>query len=259
MTFSQALQLWHRHEALLLLSFITGYTRTEILLRGEQLFEQIEIYINYINQRKNHVPLQYIMGQWDFMGLTFKCDARALIPRPETELLAELVMKHNPRNILELCTGSGCLAVTWATLCDACVTAVDICVNALDLAKENAVLHGVGDKINFIQSDLFENVPKIQFDCIVANPPYIPTGEISALQSEVKNHEPMLALDGGYDGLEIYRRLIPESLAYLSTGGLLFLEIGPWEGVTDLMRGFATIETMCDYNGIQRVVYGGKC
>jgi release factor glutamine methyltransferase len=260
MTLAQALSLWHKNEALHLLSHITGLTHTDIILHGERRLTDADVYLSMLKQRENHVPLQYILGKWEFMGITFKTDPRALIPRPETELLAETVIQASPARVLDACTGGGCLAVSIAKLTRANVVATDLCADALALARENAALHGVTDQITFLQGDLLEALPPDTglFDAIVSNPPYIPTREMGGLQAEVKNHEPHKALDGGADGLAFYRRLIPQSTKWLRPGGALYLELGPREGVARLMRqsGFLDIQTLCDYAGISRILIG---
>jgi release factor glutamine methyltransferase len=265
MTFNQALQLWDRQEALRLLSHVTGYTTTEIILNAENELTEPSRYMELIEKRKNHVPLQYIIGQWEFMGLCFNTDKRALIPRPETEILAETVIKAihgKSKKVLDLCTGSGCLAVTIAKLADVKdIVAVDINDGALSLAKENAELHDIANKINFITSDLFNSLENEIFDIIVSNPPYIPATEIMGLQPEVRDYEPHLALNGGTDGLDFYRRLIPDSFKYLNPGGFLFLETGTaWQEVLHIITqtGFKNIEKTPDYSGFIRVLKGEK-
>jgi release factor glutamine methyltransferase len=267
MTIAQALALHdHKHEALLLLYHVTGFNPTYLRLNDEQVLDPAcaERYLSLLAQRRSKIPLQYILGCWDFCGLTFATDPRALIPRAETELLAEAVLKRSPTRILDLCTGSGCLAVTVAkTLTDAAVVAADICPQALSLARQNAQAFNVSDRITFVQSDLFDGLTAAKnepFDVIVSNPPYIPTADLDGLQAEVKNHEPRLALDGGADGLTLYKRLIPQSLAFLRPDGLLALEVGDAPSVADLMRqaGFCDIQILHDYAGLPRVVTGQK-
>jgi release factor glutamine methyltransferase len=269
MTFSEALGVWDRQEALALLSFLTGYSVTDILSHGERELADGERFLSFIESRKNHMPLQYLLGRWEFYGLPFITDKRALIPRQDTEILAEAAIKHikhtrdnknGPLRVLDLCTGGGCLAVSVAVSTATEVTAADICPETLSLAKENAALNGADKRIRFVECDLFDGLNGETFDVIISNPPYIPSGDISALQPEVRDYEPRLALDGGEDGLVYYKRLIPESVMHLNPGGALFLEIGPWEGVMQLMAqaGFTDINTLQDYAGLKRVVYGIK-
>jgi release factor glutamine methyltransferase len=214
-------------------------------------------------RRNNGEPLQYILGEWEFMGLTIKCDPRALIPRMETEFLVEMAAgwlrerRLAAPRILDACTGSGCIAIAMARLVPgAGVTACDISPAALALARENAEQNG--QSIRFIQSDLLEQV-RGPFDLIISNPPYITTAEMHSLPDSVRNYEPHLALHGGGDGLEAYRRLAPAAYKALSPGGAVFLEIGP-TGAAELFRaaGFIKIEISPDLAGIPRYIQGEK-
>jgi len=244
---------------LLLLAHITGKNKLQLLLEENIPEEQARVFFNALERRVSGEPLQYILGEWDFYGLTFKVDKRALIPRPETELLVEEVLALNPLRVLDICTGSGCIAVSLAVfLKDAEITAVDISADALALARENAEWHGVAHRVRFVQSDLAGGLlrePGQGFDAIVSNPPYIPTGELHGLQTEVRDFEPHLALDGGVDGMDLYRKLLPQAKALLRPGGALFLEIGPG-GVGELATaaGFGAVRIKKDYSGLDRVV-----
>ena len=226
-----------------------------MLLNGNKILDHKQEFLSYVDRRKTGEPLQYIIGQWDFMGQTLKTDPRALIPRPETELLVELALQTltKPAKVLDVCTGSGCIAIAMAAAGHQ-VTAIDISHQALSLAMEN----GAGLDIKFIQSDLFENVTGT-FDLIISNPPYITAQEMEALAPTVAEYEPHLALYGGQDGMDIYRKLIPQSLNYLNPGGALFLEIGPAQ-VKDIMagEGFTNVILQKDYAGLPRIVYGIK-
>ena len=268
MTQQQALDICTKaigqHEARLLLSHITGQSLTSIILNNTKPLGEpaTGAFLAALERRKAKEPLQYILGRWAFMGLEMLTDPRALIPRPETELLVEEALKFihglgRRAKVLDVCTGSGCIAVAIAKLVDADVTAIDISPAALTLAKENAALHQA--KINFLQSDLFAGLAGQTYDVIISNPPYIPTGELSGLQHEIQDHEPMLALDGGPDGLDIYRRLVPASLEHLTPGGALFLEIGPAE-VETIMKsaGYGIVRLVKDYAGLNRVLAGER-
>ena len=186
-----------------------------------------------IDERLTGRPLWYIIGDTEFYGCKIKVDERALIPRPETEMLAELTVKavEDGFKVLDMCTGSGCIAVSVAKNCAdkrVSVTAADLSDAAIMLAKENAQLNGV--KVDFVQSDLFRSV-RGRFNIIVCNPPYIKSGDIPNIQKEVREYEPKIALDGGDDGLEFYRRIAKSVRSYLARDGILLLECG--EGQTE--------------------------
>ncbi|HHV58842.1 MAG TPA: peptide chain release factor N(5)-glutamine methyltransferase [Clostridiaceae bacterium] len=227
----------------------------------------IKTYINLIQERASGKPLQYITGVNEFMSLPILVTPDVLIPRPETEILVEKVIAYlkkinEPKtNILDMGTGSGCIAVSIARYVENCfVTAVDISSDALSIAYFNAMDLGFTDRISFIKSNLFEKVEKTQyFDVIVSNPPYIPSCEIESLQREVRDYEPEIALDGGADGLFYYKRIIDESPKFLKPGGMLAFEVGINEAlaVVDFMKKmFCNIEIEKDLAGIDRVVSG---
>ena len=181
-----------------------------------------------VEQRLTGRPLWYIIGDVDFYDCKIKVDERALIPRPETEILADNAVKiiEEGDKVLDMCTGSGCIAISIAKHCAAKhvqVTAADVSDAAIMLAKENAELNGVD--INFVQSDLFSKIHG-RFNLIVCNPPYIRSADIDGLQREVRDYEPRVALDGGEDGLDFYRRLAKEVTRYIAKGGMLMLEVG---------------------------------
>ncbi len=181
-----------------------------------------------VEKRLTGRPLWYIIGDVDFCGCTIKVDERVLIPRPETEQLAEIAIKtvEEGDKVLDMCTGSGCLAIAIAKGCagkNISVTAADVSDAALMLAKENANFNSA--VVHFVQTDLFENI-RGRFNVIVCNPPYIKTEEIAALDREVKDFEPRIALDGGEDGLDFYRRLAKEVNRYVARGGMLIMEVG---------------------------------
>ncbi|MCL1884823.1 MAG: peptide chain release factor N(5)-glutamine methyltransferase [Defluviitaleaceae bacterium] len=249
-----------RRDAGLLLSHITSkdlHLESFTFLEGNQR----EKFLAFTGRLLAKEPLQYVIGQWDFMGLSFLTDKRALIPRPETELLVEealkFILKTNATRILDICTGSGCIALSLAHFTNAEFTAVDISDDALSLARENAEkLKIPPERVKFVKSDLLGNISE-KFDVIISNPPYVLSGEIPTLSENVRCHEPHLALDGGTDGLDIYRRLIPQAKDALLHCGALFLEIGPPE-VADLMTeaGFTSVTTKRDYAGIKRIISG---
>ena len=181
------------------------------------------------SRRIEREPLQYICGEWDFFGLRMFCGKGCLIPRPETEMLAEYAINKLPKggHLLDLCTGSGCIAVSVLNnRADVTATAVDISGEALEYAKKNAAYHGIGDnRIQFVQTDILDYIPVAIPDIIVSNPPYIKTADISELSPEVK-HEPHIALDGGHDGLEFYKIIAAKYHKYLQQNGEIVLEVG---------------------------------
>lgn len=221
--------------------------------------EEQERYLGWITIRATRYPLEYILGKQEFMGLLFKVNENVLIPRQDTEILVEGVLKNSQgKKVLDMCTGSGCIAVSIAKLGQASeVKAVDISAGALEVAKQNAVSNDV--KVEFIESNLFEQVSD-QYDIIVSNPPYIESEVIGTLMPEVREFEPMLALDGTEDGLYFYREISNAAPKYLTENGEIFFEIGynQGEAVTNIVRaaGFAYAEVRKDLAGLDRVVYG---
>jgi len=216
-------------------------------------------------------PIQYILGRTEFMGLEFKVTPDVFIPRPETEILVEkaveIARNSDPgvRSILDIGTGSGCIAVSLAKfLPNIILTATDISHKAIETAQSNALLNNVADKIKLIYSDLFTSYELLirNYDIIVSNPPYIPAAEIEELQPEVK-YEPRAALDGGKDGLDFYRRIIDKAPSYLKENGFLIMEIGfnQREAIKNIFQKsgyFQIIELIKDYNNIDRVVIAKK-
>ena len=210
-----------------------------------------------LRRRESREPLQYILGETPFYGRNFKCDPRALIPRPETELLCELALSTMPPRgqVLDLCCGTGAIGLTLALERPHCqVTLADLSPEALSLARENA--SRLGADCRFCQGDLFEAVPGEVFDLIISNPPYIPAQVCTTLQDEVKK-EPLMALDGGTDGLYFYRQIAAQAPGYLAPGGHLMLEIGydQGESVPQLLtESFTHIELHHDLNHLPRMV-----
>lgn len=249
-------------DARLLLEEVCGTDRGYLIVHGDEPVTdwQKESYVNDINLRKQHIPLQQIIGYQEFMGLKFTVTPDVLIPRQDTEILVEEVMRflHDRMHILDMCTGSGCILLSLLHYSNDCVgVGCDISKEALAVAENNA--KALGLKGTWIQSDLFENIEG-RFEIIVSNPPYIPTGVIATLMEEVRSHEPIMALDGREDGLYFYRKIIDEAGSYLYPGGMLFFEIGCEQAaeVKALMEKAAYQEvTVCkDLAGLDRVVYG---
>jgi release factor glutamine methyltransferase len=233
--------------------------------------EEKEAMEGFIQRRVSGEPLQYILEHQEFWSINFEVDPRVLIPRPETELLVEqglsIISKISSKrtlSILEIGTGSGVIAIALAKeMKNIFLVATDISRNALILAKENAKSAGVLDRIKFINGDLFGPLRPLKerniFDLILSNPPYIIRRKISTLPKEVKDHEPIIALDGGEDGLAFYRRIIPEASFYLREGGWLLLEValGQSRIVSEMIEGgghFFKPESIPDLSGIGRVV-----
>ncbi len=249
------------------------YTRLhESLLSG-----QVEAFRGLLRRRVRREPLQYITGVREFWSLEFRVDPRVLIPRPETEVIVEtalwLLSQSSTRfgldlplamqsAILDVGTGSGCIAIALAKeLPQAEIWATDISPNALAVASENARSHGVTERIQFLQGDLFAAVAgeEDRFDLIVANPPYVARSELTALQPEVRDWEPLVALEGGPDGLEFYPRLLREGPTYLRVGGWLVMEIGHGQGEAVMRlarerRDLSDCRCVSDYTGRERVI-----
>ena len=258
-------------EAELLFTEILQCERLELYLYKNRRIDKVKALLiqSALKRRISGEPPQYILGKTEFMGLEFKVTPDVLIPRPETEILVETVLKHcqglenTGLDILEIGTGSGCVAVSLAEfLPNAKITATDISDKALVIAKENARLHNAG--IVFLQGDLFANhdLQIANYDIIVSNPPYVAGADIDSLQPEIK-YEPRIALDGGRDGLDFYRRIIQEAPLYLKEKGQLYLEMGFGqrgrieENFRDSQK-FEVMEIFKDYNGIERVIISKK-
>ena len=261
-------------DARLLLEYVCGTDRNELIVHGDRpvMEKQERQYHELLERRESRIPLQYLTGEQEFMGLSFLVNKHVLIPRQDTEILVEEVLKnlHDGMSILDLCTGSGCILLSLLRYTNNCRgLGVDISPEALSVARENAKRlvpecllqeeEGDGVKLRLLESDLYERVEG-QFDVIVSNPPYIPTKVIETLMPEVREHEPRLALDGSEDGLLFYRRIIEGSRAHLKGGGMLFFEIGYDQGkaVSELMEqaGFIQVQVTKDYAGLDRVVSG---
>lgn len=223
-------------------------------------------FLSMIEKRKQGIPSQYIIGKCEFMGYEFFVDENVLIPRNDTEVLVETVIeyaeKEGFKTVLDMCTGSGCIGISLSLNGIEKVTISDISKGALSIAKKNAEYNNAKN-ITIIESDVFESFSDdMVFDCIVSNPPYIRTDVIPTLMKEVRDNEPMNALDGGEDGLYFYRKITKESRKYLKDNGYLFFEIG-YDQSDDLHKimsenSFSGIQTIKDYTGNDRVVFGFK-
>ena len=252
-------------DARILLEHVCGTSRNDLLVHGDREVAeaQIDQYIECISRRQSREPLQHITGVQDFMGLEFAVNEHVLIPRQDTEILVEEVMKDefDGSCILDMCTGSGCILISLLHYSNWCKgVGVDISSAALAVAKENAnKLLPEEKRPVFVESNLFEAVEGT-FDIIVSNPPYIRTKVIENLMPEVKDYEPMQALDGYEDGLYFYRRIVEEAGEYLNKDGRLYFEIGHDQGaeVSELMKsaGYEQVRVVKDYAGLDRVVCG---
>ena len=257
-------------DARLLLETVCGTDRNDLLVHGEQTVapEAEEKYLNWIRQRAEHIPLQQLTGEQGFMGLTFAVNEHVLIPRQDTEILVEEVLKelHDRMRILDMCTGSGCILLSLLHYSNDCEgLGVDLSAEALEVAGRNVLKVLTPEKAehaHFLQSDLFEKVEG-KFEIIVSNPPYIASAKVDKLMPEVRDHEPRMALDGTEDGLHFYRRIIKEAGKHLVNSGMLFFEIGYDQGqaVSELMRagGYREVQVVQDYAGLDRVVLGTYC
>ena len=260
-------------DAWYLLEYVTGISRASYLMEPdrEMTEQQRTQYEACLRKRSSRIPLQHITGEQEFMGMTFCVNEHVLIPRQDTETLAELALDILERGeipeeagrgqarILDMCTGSGCILLSVLHFAARSLesTGADLSEEALAVAAQNAERLGI--RAEFIRGDLFENISG-RYGMIISNPPYIRSAEIETLQEEVRLHDPREALDGREDGLYFYRRIVDEARKYLLPGGYLIFEIGydQAEDVTGLMRraGYAGIQVKKDLAGLDRVVYG---
>lgn len=252
----------NRGEASMLICHFCGINKADLLLRHDEDFSCPAL-DEAVAKRCKHYPLQYILGFWDFFHETYRVTENTLIPRQDTEKLVELAIRLIPENarMIDLCTGSGCVAIsTLAARKDCRAVAVDLFSETLDVARENAEINGVGDRMGFLEKDVLD--PSFMdalglFDCIISNPPYIETHQIALLDEEL-SFEPEAALDGGDDGLDFYRVIISEYGKYLNKDGIILLEIG-----CDQAKAVSSIsaaagmrcEIFKDYGGNDRVAY----
>jgi release factor glutamine methyltransferase len=254
-----------RREAGSLLSFVTAKDRTFLISHGEDVLQEAEWdrFRGVVARRAEGEPLQYITGTQDFYGREFRVTPDVLIPRPETELLVEAALEViadiSAPSICDVGTGSGCIAVT--LLCerpDASAVAVDVSEAALVVAAENARRHGVDERIELRVSDCFHGLEPMRFDLIVSNPPYVSAEALAGLQREVRDHEPLVALSPGADGLSVIRRLLNDAPAFLKPGGHLIMEIGFDQGekVQDLIDSsvWRLVEIRPDLQSIPRIL-----
>lgn len=258
-----------RLDAEILLCAVLKCQRITLYVHFDQPLEEHELaqYRGYVARRAAQEPLAYILGSRAFMKYDFKVTPAVLVPRPETELLVECAAKlagfMDRPQLLDIGTGSGAIIVSLLDMLPGAQgTAVDVSAEALAVAKENAESIGVDGRLNFVRSDVYAALPPgTQFDVIISNPPYIPSADIAGLAADVRR-EPRLALDGGADGLNFYRRIIAGAPKFLKPGGFLAFEIGINQGdaVAGLCHsaGFGCVAVRRDYAGIERMVFAAK-
>lgn len=255
-------------DANLLLEYVLDVNKVYIIINGNEELtkEQIDKYMELIRLRADKKPLQYIIGHQEFMGLDFIVNKNVLIPRQDTEVLVleaiNCIEGNNIINILEIGTGSGCIPIS---ICENCkeviATTVDISDKAIEIAKKNAIANEVSDRITFIQSNLLSNVDKdIEYELFISNPPYIKKDDINDLMIEVKDHEPINALDGGKDGLYFYREISKQVKDFATKKSYILYEVGHNQSieVKNILEdyGYTDIEIIKDLAGINRVVKG---
>lgn len=258
-------------DARFLLEEVCGTNLQTLLVFPEKKVteEEVNQYRAFIQRRKDREPTAMILGEWDFMGLTFRLNKSTLIPEQDTEVLVETALEElkrrglgeAPLRILDLCTGSGCILLSLLhELRNAGGLGTDLSEEALEAARENAVRLGLQERAAFRQGDLWEPVGDERFDLIVSNPPYVPTEVIPTLEPEVRCGEPYAALDGGEDGLVFYRRIMREAAGHLKPSGIIIVESGFDEAPQiaarmqdQKLRGIRTVK---DYGGLDRVVLG---
>lgn len=258
-------------DARFLLEEVCGTNLQTLLVFPEKKVteEEVNQYRAFIQRRKDREPTAMILGEWDFMGLTFRLNKSTLIPEQDTEVLVETALEElkrrglgeAPLRILDLCTGSGCILLSLLhELRNAGGLGTDLSEEALEAARENAVRLGLQERAAFRQGDLWEPVGDERFDLIVSNPPYVPTDIIPTLEPEVRCGEPYAALDGGEDGLVFYRRILKEAAGHLKPSGIIIVESGFDEAaqIAALMQDqkLRGIRTVKDYGGLDRVVLG---
>lgn len=256
------------YDALELLLYITGIDRTRYLIDATQQLDDISLkrYLEAVTKRAHHVPLQHIMGYTYFYGRKYMVNEHVLIPRQDTEVLVDEVMKltSDSSRVLDMCTGSGCIIISLAAAghtaeCEYGAVGIDISDKTIEVAEYNSKLNGV-PYVDFIKSNMFAALQGtgVKFDVIVSNPPYIPTKDIRELSDEVKLHDPLLALDGDEDGLKFYRAITRNAGDYLNKGGYLCYEIGynQAQDVSDILLscGYNDIRVVKDLAGLDRVV-----
>jgi release factor glutamine methyltransferase len=259
-----------RVDAELIVAHALGIDRVKVVLSQDRTLtaDELETIKALVKRRRSFEPIAYLRGHRDFYGRSFRVDARVLVPRPDTETLVEVALDRLKgrdlfARVIDLCTGSGCVAVTLKlerpTIA---VDATDLSEGAIAVARDNAQRLGAVWNVSFAVADLFPRAgaPRAVYDLVVANPPYIATDEIGTLQPDIKDHEPMLALDGGVDGLDLVRRIVEQSTQWLRPGGALAIEIGAGQSAATRAifekNGYSDVRATKDYGGVERVISG---
>ena len=253
-----------------LLGHVLGMNKAELFLNHAKAVdeEKQKLFEKLVDRVAGGEPMQYVMGEAYFMGHRFSVNPDVLIPRPETEVLCEMAIRElsaydRATSVLDLCTGSGALAVSIALAVEkAHLTASDISTGALTTAQANASALSVSSRIDFIKSNLFDELTGRTYDMIVTNPPYIKTSELANLPSEVRDHEPEVALDGGTDGFDFYNRIVNEASSFLACGGTILAETGCDQGLQVKAAfeaaGFSEVSISKDLAGRDRIVRAVK-
>lgn len=273
---SQATGLLHscgietaRLDAEVMLANVLNTSRIDLYIKDGLVIEDDKLnkYFSMVRRRSDREPVAYITGEKEFMSLSFKVNNNVLIPRPETEILVEEALEIKPLRIIDVGTGSGAISVSLAYyLPESIVKAIDISVTALEVARENAIRHGVDKRVELLQGDLLEPFDSSEFFCsfnlITANLPYIPTPEMPKLPYDVRGYEPEGALDGGVDGLSFYRGMGPAAFKLLTNGGILLLELGYRQAapLADFLKGlgFSDVKILQDLAGLDRIIKARK-
>jgi release factor glutamine methyltransferase len=252
----------------LLLGRVLELDRIGLIMQAERPLAPTELarFRELFKRRRAGEPVAYLLGEREFYGMLLRVDARVLVPRPDTETLVEVALERTRSRsmlgqALDLCTGSGCVAVAFARQRPTWnVTASDISADALSVARDNAHRTGTIRNLRLVEGSLFTPVAAARFDLITANPPYIPSGDLTTLPQDVRDFEPHLALDGGPDGLDVVREIASQAPSYLTTGGVLALEVQFDQGPRTLAilqaRGFQDVQVARDLGGRDRVVSG---
>lgn len=257
-----------RLDAELLLARVLRLTRIGLILQADRPLAALELarFRELFKRRRAQEPIAYLLGEREFYGITLRIDSRVLIPRPDSETLVEVALRRTRErsmlgSALDLCTGSGCVAIAFARARPTWqVTATDLSPDALSVARENAHRTGAVRNLRLLEGSLFQPIEAARFDLITANPPYIPSAELETLPADVRDFEPRLALDGGADGLELLRKIIEHAPPQLKPKGVLAVETGADQGplVAGLFEshGYRSVEVTRDLGGRDRVVSG---